>query len=232
MIFIIWLLNTTIRFSNDTLFFVSQDTVIDQWILNKDAAAMDSLGITSIEKVKIDKDSIQVLFYQEEYERATGHSKNVLYLFSADKDTLWIEKGKNERRVRLDLSTVEDDILIVAESDLEGKNTSVDLIQRGSRIKLIEANTWLRVIGYALSQNHRYILFHTYQLHCDRPWDFLYFRDIESGHEWQYFFPTCLSCKKTPINLNVDNAGQSEVIYKQEHRIFSKEGALVRIFFE
>jgi hypothetical protein len=222
----------TVRMNNDTLYFVARDTIIDQWVLNEEVLAKDSLGITFVEKVKIAADSTRFLFYQEEYDRNSGASQSALHLYTAEKTSQWSTICHNSRRVQFNLCAIYGDLLIFADSDLDGKNTGIWMVKGGKATPLISPGQWLRVVRYVLSNDQCSILFHTQRLHCNRAWDFLYFRDINTGHDWEYFFPTCLSCKKTPITLCVEDNGQSEVIYKQEHRIFSKKGDLLKIFFD
>lgn len=231
VIVIVWLLSVTVRTNNDTLYFIARDTILDQWVLNEQALIKDSLGITFVEKVKIANENTRFLFYQEEYDRNSGASQSTLHLYTAEKKSQWSAHYRDARRVQFDLCSLHGDLLIVADSDLNGKNTGIHVIKNGESISLISAGQWLRVVNYALSSDHRYILFHTHRLHRGSVWDFLYFQDISTGHDWEYFFPVCLSCKKTPITLYVEDNGQSEVVYKQEHRVFSKEGELLEIFF-
>ena len=232
MIIVLLLLRSTVSLSNDTLVFVSKDSIIEQWILNETSMSKDSMGITYVEKARISNDSTRFLFYQEEYERNTGFSKSTIRLYTAEIQVVSTQEYYDDRRAQFDLCEIQDEFVIIADSDLDGKNPRVQLVCDGERKTLVEPGCWLRIVDYTLSSNYRYILFHTHRLHNDRAWDFLYFLDIDSGDDWEYFFPICLSCKKTPIDLSVENNGQCEVVYKQEHRIFSQRGQLTDIFFQ
>ena len=63
-------------------------------------------------------------------------------------------------------------------------------------------------------------------------WDYLYFIDLQTKQNWEYMFPTCLSCKRTNITLAIDDNGQVEAVHRAEHRVFSSEGKLIDIFLQ
>ena len=77
-----------------------------------------------------------------------------------------------------------------------------------------------------------YLLFHTRNPYYDKPWDYIYFCDLETGKSWEYLFPTCLSCKRGRIELEIDDNGRSEVIHRKEHRVFSSKGVLEDIYLK
>jgi hypothetical protein len=60
--------------------------------------------------------------------------------------------------------------------------------------------------------------------------DSIYFYDLIAAKDWDYLFPSCLSCKKSRIYLEVDNDGRAEVIHKNEHRVFTSGGILTDIY--
>ncbi|MBA7544100.1 hypothetical protein ES705_36447 [subsurface metagenome] len=97
---------------------------------------------------------------------------------------------------------------------------------------IINSGDWTRIVDYKLSQNCRYLVFHTRRPYARKLWDYIYFIDLKTKKDWQYLFPICISCKRGKFSLDVNNTGQVDVVYKAEHRIFSKEGKLLDIFIK
>ena len=130
------------------------------------------------------------------------------------------------------MGTVPASLFIITKCDRFYREPAFIVIRNGETVEVIQEGEWQRIVSYKISANDRYLLFHTRKPYHGKPWDYIFFWDLRTGRNWDYIFPTCLSCKKSRIDLGVDNSGRSEVIHKNEHRIFSKEGVLVDIYLK
>ena len=151
-------------------------------------------------------------------------------VFDAQRNKILEEKTRGSRNLSYELSSLHESLLVVATWDHFFSNPALVVIKGDNRIGVVEEGQWQRVVSYKVAPNNRYLLFHTRNPYHDKSWDYIYFYDLRTSKSWDYIFPTCLSCKKARIDLYVDDNGQSEVIHKNEHRIFSKDGVLKDIF--
>jgi hypothetical protein len=152
--------------------------------------------------------------------------------YDAGGSVLFEASAAGDRSISYELSEIRDSLIVITKWDRIYRHPSFDVIKNGEKVELIKDGEWQRIVSYEISPNDRYILFHTRKPYYGKPWDYIYFWDLKTGRTWDYIFPTCLSCKKGRIELGVDDSGQSEVIHKKEHRIFSREGLLLDIFMK
>lgn len=229
---IFFLLNTLVYQNGDTLRFMDHDSIIDRWILHADTQLSDSLEERITRKAKVSSDNKFFFIYKERNALDYKPLQSEVVFYDARKRELWKEVRKDPVKIMFELSNIFDGYFIVVDADIYGNNPALYVIRDSTKTTVIERDEWMRINSYKVSSNGRFLVLHTRKRHIRQPWDYIYFVDLETKQNWEYLFPLCLSCKRRKISLDVDNAGQVEVVYKAEHRIFSKEGKLVDIFLK
>lgn len=230
----IFLLVGTVVFQNgDTLFFRSEESCRDTLVLQS-GPADDTATVYLVELAKIAPDSGSYFIYSAIYRKSEPESlmSSTITFYDAEKRQLFEEKGEGGRNISFELSGVYDSLCIIASWDQYNNNPSFDVIKGATRKQVVKEGDWQRIVSYKISPNRRYILFHARNPYHGRPWDYIYFYDLDTDNNWDYIFPTCLSCKKARIDLELDENGRSTVIHKQEHRVFSPEGILEDIYLD
>ena len=232
-IMILLLIGTIIVQNGDTLFFGEEGSFNDTLILH--ANADDDTGVVRvIEKAKVSPDGGSYLIYSTTCRKSDPESllSSKITFYDAEKKKLFEEEGKGEKNVSFELSDSYDSLFIVASWDHFNSNPSFDVIKDGARTQIVKEGDWRNIVSYKISPNRRYLLFHTRNPYHDKLWDYIYFYDLDTGSHWDYIFPACLSCKRSRIDLGLDENGRSTVIHKQEHRVFSPEGILEDIYLK
>ncbi len=232
MMIVFFLVSTLVYQNGDTLIFMKQDSIIDKWVIIEETQQNDSLVERIIKKTKISSNNRFFLIYEERCGLNYEYLQSMIVFYNADRNELWKESRANTKRISFDLSNIYDNLSIFIVSDINGKNPVVHLIKNKKEDIIINSGDWTRIVDYKLSQNCRYLVFHTRRPYARKLWDYIYFIDLKTKKDWQYLFPICISCKRGKFSLDVNNTGQVDVVYKAEHRIFSKEGKLLDIFIK
>ena len=230
---ILLLFGTLVLQRGDTLFFTQDiaylDTVVMQEYLTDGVKARHC-----VMKAKVSPDGKTYMIYYAYYTATTPETllTSAVSFYDADKRTLLEERAEGERSLSYDLSGVHDSLLVIATWERQYHEPAVSVVNGGKRQQVVKKGEWERIVSYVISNSGRYFLFHTRNPYYDRLWDYIYFYDLETGDNWEYLFPNCPSCKKSRIELEIDDSGWSEVINRQEHRVFSSGGVLENIYLQ
>ena len=231
MIFLL-LFNVYVFQKGDTLIFKENDKIVEIMVLAGQQTNAGP-GRIVIEQAKVSSDNRKYFVYEtvrDVNRDSVLHTK--LSVFDARKNRVLEEETAGLRNLSYELSSLHDSLFVVASWDHFYCNPSLTVIKDEERIDVIEEGQWQRIVSYKVSPHNQYMLFHARKPYRNKLWDYIYFYNLKSGESWDYMFPTCLSCKKARIDLNVYDDGRSEVIHKREHRIFSKDGTLEDIFLK
>jgi len=231
--FILFLIATLVYQTGDTLLFMERDSIIERWIVGESVEEGDSIEIQVIRRAKVSPDNKFFLIHEEKRSPDYKHLQSKVSFYDRTKKVLWNDAYEDSTRILFELSNIYDSLFVVVVSDIFGRDPELYVIDGSlQKMTVIEKDEWMRILSYALSPNCRFLASHTRRLRFRKPWDYIYFIDLRTEKSWEYLFPTCVSCKRASITLDVDNNGQVEVVYKAEHRIFSKEGELIDIFLK
>ncbi len=228
---ILLLLSTCVLQRGDTLMFLENNEIVDRVTLGEHLA--DSANQVIIRQAKVSPDKKRYLIHEavQNVENGSPLSSRISF-YDAERNKLHEESTTGERGVAFDLSDVRNSIFIVTYCNRFYREPALFVIVDSETLEVIKQGAWQIIVSYKVSPNDRYILFHTRKPYHGKPWDYIYFCDLETGSDWDYLFPTCLSCKKSRIDLDIDDSGRSKVTHKNEHRIFSKEGVLLDIYLK
>jgi hypothetical protein len=206
--------------------------IVERVILNEHVAG-DSAGQAVVQRAKVSPDKKRY-FIHEAVHNIENDSllRSKISFYDSEKKKLHEESALGKRKISYELSEVRDSIFVVTYCDRFYREPELFVITPSDTLEAIRQGEWQRIVSYEISSNDKYIVFHTRNPYHGKPWDYIYFWDLENRSDWKYLFPTCLSCKKARIYLGVDAEGRSEVIHKKEHRIFSKEGTLIDIYMK
>lgn len=214
----------------DTLRFLKNNEVIDQWLLFEDPQNQSSDHLVYTRRSKVSVDSSHFFIYEEERHTLTDSVFTKITLYNAGQVKLWEKCMRKGRRISFYLTDIYKDIIILVTTNSGHTNPSLEIIINKKKKEIIKENEWHRIIRYAISPNMQYLVLHVKNPHNKKMWDYIYFVDIDTYDNWTYLFPICVSCKRKKIELAVYDNGKSEVIYKGEHRVFSKQGKLIDIY--
>ncbi len=220
--------------SGDTIKFMEGEVLVDIIILQTDQHE-DSIGQRSIRRAGVSEDHrryfIHELIYGDVKETEEGE---ILYskisFYDVEQNLLWEKRVEPPRNISYDYSGIYSGLMVVTEWDKHCGNPSFSIVNDGEKIEIIEEDDWQQLMGFKISPNGQYLLFHTRNPYGGKTWDYLYFFDLNEKISWDYLFPICLTCKRGTVGLGVDDSGRSEAVYKNEHRIFSKQGVLIDVF--
>ncbi len=194
---------------------------------------VDSIEIEVIRRAKVAPNNKSFLIHEEKRSPEYKHLQSEISFYDEAKTVLWSDGYEDSTKIVFELSDIYDSVFIVTVSDVFGREPELYLIDaRLQKRMVIEKGTWMRILSYAISPNCRFFVAHMRRLHFRKPCDYIFFIDLRTEKTWEYLFPTCVSCKRARITLDIDDNGQAEVVYKAEHRIFSKEGKLTDIYLK
>lgn len=224
--------STTLVFqAGDTLKFFKEDSIVDQWIMGQETRTEPEEYIIT-KKTKVSADSNYFFVYEEEYYPVKDSISTKISFYNANKKKFFQRSYKSERKISFDLTKLYNKMLILVTTDKFNVNPSLEFIKNKKNQKVIKEDKWQRIINYELSPNLNYLVMHNRNPYSGKLWDYIYFIDLKTKKDWTYLFPVCLSCKRTKIDLSIDDEGKVEVIHKNEHRIFDKDGNLLNIFIK
>jgi hypothetical protein len=219
--------NPVVFKSGDTLRFFENDEIVCQWVLHYSEDS--TIGTRRTRTAKISPDNRRFLLYEETYFASSSRFCTRLTLFNAARERIWEKCRLKDRRINFNLTRIYDSAVILVDTDLDESHPEMDLITNDDSINIIKKSEWEKIVDYEVSSGFNYMVLHTKNPYHGKQWDYIFFIDLKTLQTWQYLFPICFSCKRGNIKLRVDDSGQVEVIYKNEHRIFSREGQLVDI---
>ncbi len=215
----------------DTLQFIDQDSIVDIIIL-EDEDCGDSLGRIVVRLGKVSDDHKSYLVYEAMQAGEEDVVQSKISFYDVDKNLVWEELGQEGRNISYDFSGIYGGALVVTIWDRLSSDPDFFVVKDGEKIKIIDKGEWQQLLDYKISPNGQYFLFYTRNPRNGKTWDYLYFYDLVERRDWDYLFPTCMSCKRGWVDINVDDSGRSEAVYKGEHRVFSKAGVLEEIFMK
>jgi hypothetical protein len=223
-------LNIMVFQNGDTLIFRKGSDIIEQWIMSSET--IESELVTSIHTTRsmTADDNKHFLFYEEWYFPASDSYCTQLIFYNADKKKIWERTENTGRRISFYLSKIYGDDVALVTTDHNKCQPILYLIRDKKADKIADQTKWHRLADYAFSPNMKYLALHVKNPYMKKMWDYIHFIDLKNKEEWSYVFPICVSCKRDKIDVMVNNQGITEVIYKNEHRIFSKQGRLTDIF--
>jgi hypothetical protein len=215
------------------LFFKSDTTCIDTLVMREYLIDAGEPGRV-VEKAKAGTDSTIYFIHSTTYAITDAQNpvNSKITFYDAQRNKLIEVISKRGRNISYDLSNIHDSLFVVTTRDNRYSDPAVCVIKGGRRTHIIKEGDWQRLVSYKISPNNRYFLFHTRNPYYGKTWDYIYFYDLDTEKNWEYLFPTCLSCKKGRIELEIDDKGRSEVIHRLEHRVFSSEGVLEDIYLK
>lgn len=230
MIFLL-LVGTLVFLNGDTIRFVDNGDLVDIIVLG-DSIEIDSTGRRLARRGKVSDDNRFLSICEAEYGSDDEVSTSKVSFYDANRNLLWEERGEGSRSIAQELSGVHNNLFFIGTWERLSINPTFSVILDSTKIDLIKDGEWEQVVDFKVSPNGKYFLFHTRNPYNYKTWDYIYFYDLDTRNAWDYLFPTCVSCKRARIDLYVDDEGRAEVVYKNEHRIFSKRGTLEDLFLK
>jgi hypothetical protein len=226
----LYVINILVFQQGDTLQFIENGKVVDTEIINTGTILYgDTIAFTR--NVKISPDHTRYLIYEDEYHRINDSITTWLTCYKVRKMLIYERQCAGNRRIIADLTKIFDDVIVIVTSDKLSRNPTLDVIDSTGTKRIVHEGEWQRIVCYALSPDQNYIVLYCRGLYRKKAWDHIVCVDLLSGKEWQYMFPLCLSCKKGKVQVTVDNTGTTTISYNNEHRVFSKDGTLIEIFY-
>lgn len=216
--------------SGDTIQFIDSGELVDIMILG-DSMSVDGLEQRTVRRGKVSDDHRVFSIHEAVYHKEDEILSSKISFYDASMNVLWEERAEGSRSISYELSGAHNEFFYVGTWDQYFGNPTFSVIFDGEKIDLIKEGEWEQVVDHKISPNGQYFLFHTRNPYNYRSWDYIYFYDLNTKSAWDYLFPVCVSCKRATIDLKVDNDGRAEVVYKNEHRVFSKLGTLEGLFF-
>ena len=226
MMIILFLFCNLVLLHEDSLLFMKDSEIVDVWMLDHHEPETIN-GIDHHKQVKINADKHNFFIYYSQYDTARNHVKSEIKFYNANKKMLFGETRKLDRMINYDLSNIEHNVLIFVDCDAGSGDPQMYVVKGNRTIIPIKKGNWKRIVTYDLSANNKFLVVHVRNPYMSKLWDYIFFYDLKTGKNWQYLFPLCLSCKRTKINVEVDDNGQTVVEYKGEHRVFSREGDFI-----
>ncbi len=232
MMIFFFCINVLVFQSGDTLLFEEHGRIVETWVLGEEVDGDSIVRERRIRQAKVSPDNrlffVHTLVVDGNYE----YVRSEIVFYTAAQEQILREAYKGDEKVLYKSSEVHDSLFIVAVGDKYNKDPYLRTIKDGEETMLFERGTWQRIVSVELSPNNKYLVLHPRKRYSRKLWDYIYFVDLTTKRDWEYQFPTCLSCKRTNISLAVNDDGQVEAIHKAEHRVFSKEGKLIDIFLQ
>ncbi len=220
---------TLVYQNGDTLKFMNGDSVIATRVMSTETV-FEPVARSIATKAKTSAEHDRYFVYQETCFLHNDSIVTSLTLYSSDQKKLWQRAGDNNHRISYELTDLRNDILILVTTNQGNTNPRLEFIRDRKARTVIRENQWQRITEYAISPNDRFIVLHTKNSYQGKSWDYVYFIDLKTNKTWSYLFPMCVSCKRNRLDMKVDDEGITEVIYKNEHRLFSRNGTLTDVF--
>lgn len=216
----------------DTLQFMKNNVIHESHILKQDSIPMDNGYVVHTQQAKVSGDKKHFLLYDEYRNSSIDSLLTSVSLYTSQMQLLWMQEYANDRRVDFERTKIFNNDVAITSTDRTYGEPVLEYIHDNKTDVLIEKTQWQRLVDFDFSPNMRYIALHVRNPHARKMWDFVYFIDCQTNGTWTYLFPICISCKRNRITLEVDNNGNTEIIYKQQHRVFDKTGTLIDFFMQ
>jgi len=228
---LLFMLCNLVVLREDSLLFMNENKIVDVWLLEYSEPRTIN-GVVHHQQVKISDDGRFFFIYYSRQDTTWNYLRTELSFYNVNKKMLFNEKRELDRMINFELSDIDNNNLIYVDCIANAEDPQMYVRKGGKTIIPIKKGEWKRIVSYDLSDNNKYLIVHVRNPYMNKLWDYIYFYDLKTGKTWQYLFPLCLSCKRTRINVAVDVKGQSDIEYKGEHRIFSKDGNLIDYYIE
>ncbi len=227
----LFLVSMLVYQNGDTLQFVAQDSVVDTMVLEH-SIEVAGTGYVTVKQGKVSEDHKYYLIHEAVILDNEEVVRSKVTFFDADKNPIWEEQREDGRNISYDFSGIYSGLLVVTVWDRHGGDPVLYVMKDGEKVEIIKKGEWQQLLDYKVSPNGRYFFFYTRNPYSGKMWDHLYFYDLVERQDWEYLFPTCMSCKRGWVEISVDDSGRSEAVYKGEHRVFSKTGEIEEIFMK
>jgi hypothetical protein len=217
----------------DSLVFHQDNTIVEKWYVGEQTERTTA-GTTRITThAVVAQDSTRVLYFKEIYLPETDSMFSQLALYRADRQRLWQRTASSGRTFARYNTRFIDDMIAVVMTNQYGAAPCMELISPTAVDTIIREGDWYRLTDYSFSPNRRYIVMHVKNPYREKVWDYIHFKDLKTDSTWSYLFPLCVTCKRYKhIDVSINDDGVAEVVYKGEHRIFSREGILTDVFIK
>lgn len=232
LVLLFFLVSTLVFQHGDTLLFTEHDQILETLILGEEVIEDSVIHERITRKAKVSPDHQMYLVHELVVDANYEYLRSEIVFYGAGREELWRETYSGEKRVMYEISDIYDSLWVLAVADKYNKEPAVRVIRGKSEEVIVEPGNWQRIVSVEISPNNRFMALHARKRYARKLWDYIYFIDLQTKQDWEYMFPTCLSCKRTNITLSVDDSGQVEAVHKAEHRIFSSEGKLIDIFLQ
>jgi hypothetical protein len=225
--------NMLVFLETDSLVFQTENTVIEKWHVGEQTERTSAGTKRTTTHAVVAQDSTRFLYFKEIYLPETDSMFSQLTLYRADRDQIWQRTAPAGRTFARFLTGFVDDRIAVVITNQYGAAPSLELITSTKIDTIIREGDWYRLTAFAFSPNRRFIIMHVKNPYREKVWDYIHFIDLATDSTWSYLFPICVTCKRYKhIDVSVDDDGISEVVYKGEHRMFSKDGILIDVFIK
>ena len=214
----------------DTLQFMDGDTIIQIHILAQDSTRVESGYVVHIQQTKVSDKGDHYILYDEYRNSSVDSLTTTLSLYTSMQHMVWIREYSKGRRIDFEKTKIYDDKVTITTTDRSYGAPVLELITNNASLILIEQDQWQRLVDYAFSPNMRFVTMHVRNPFNRKMWDYIYFIDRKTQDTWTYQFPICISCKRNRITVSVDDEGNSEIVYKEQHRVFDTKGSLKDFF--
>jgi len=222
---------TLVYQQGDTLRFMAGDSLVATSVMSAETV-LEPVARSVVTKAKTSAEHDRYFVYQETYFLHNDSIITSLTLYSSDQKKLWQRACDNDRRISYELTDLHNNILVLVTMDRDNANPRLEFIQNQKERTVIKENQWQRITEYTISPNDRFIVLHVKNPYQGKIWDYVYFIDLKTNKTWSYLFPICVSCKRSRLEMKVDDEGVTEVIYKNEHRLFSRNGTLTDVLIK
>lgn len=232
MMLFLFCISTLVFQSGDTLLFEEHDCIVETWVLGEEVDGDSIVRERRIRQAKVSSDNHRFFIHTLAVDGNYEYVRSEIVFYTAAQEQILREAYSGGEKVLYKSSEVGDNLFVVAVGDKFNKDPQLRIIKDGEETVIFEHGTWQRIVSVELSPNNEYLALHVRKRYSRKLWDYIYFIDLTTKQDWEYQFPTCLSCKRTNISLAVNDDGQVEAVHKAEHRVFSKEGKLIDIFLQ
>lgn len=227
----IFLLSNLVFLHEDSLLFMNGDNVVDAWRLEHCEPTLIN-GTVYHERTKISDDRKYFFIFYSRQDTNRNFVSTAIKFYNSKEKLLFHGSRESDRMINYDLTEIDNNALIYVDCIGNAEDPQLHIVMGGKTIIPIRSGEWKRIVSYDLSDNNKYLVTHVRNPYMGKLWDYVFFYDLKTGKSWQYLFPLCLSCKRTRINVSVNNKGVSDIEYKKEHRVFSKQGDLIDFYIE
>lgn len=225
--------NMFVFLETDSLVFQTENTVVEKWHVGEQTEHTSAGARRTTTHAVVAQDSTRFLYFKEIYLPETDSMFSQLTLYRADRYQVWQRTASSGRTFARYITDFVDDMIAVVMTNQYGAAPCMELISATAIDTIIREGDWYRLSAYSFSPNRRFIVMHVKNPYREKVWDYIHFKDLNTDSTWSYLFPLCVTCKRyKQIDVSVNDDGITEVVYKGEHRIFSRAGVLTDVFIK